>query len=400
MSSNGSLRNVTGGGFKFGLIKKGTAAKPVVGMGLGRGLGGSSKGSAAFGRDALEESSDEEDETEAARRAKHTAQMQAAAATNAKTQRETQKALEEDEDIFDYDKSYDAMKEAEDAKRRKRDLGQTDEHGRKKPRYVENLLAATLKRKIELERVEDRKVAREREEEGEKFGDKDAFVTEAYKERQKELRRLEDEEKRKEALQRQGGDMAQFYRSLLEEHEQMASGAALTKEEIDAAARDRERRATEKAQEEKEQLEAAVRRGEVKMNASNEIVDKRALLKSGLNISRTKVRTLNEEREADERDRRAAEDARRAKEREERERKHADFEKRRVKEEQARRLLEETEKQMREGERKRAEEIAREKEEVAAMMAKKATVEVVTDARARYLARKKAQEEAAANDSD
>ena len=66
------------------------------------------------------------------------------------------------------------------------------------PRYIEALLSASSKRKIELERAEERKIQREREEDGDKFGEKDMFVTEAYLQRKEELRKIEEEEKRKE----------------------------------------------------------------------------------------------------------------------------------------------------------------------------------------------------------
>ncbi|KAJ3286508.1 hypothetical protein HDU79_006425 [Rhizoclosmatium sp. JEL0117] len=406
MSSNGSLRNVQGGSVQFGLIKK-SSAPPLSKAGSGPVR---KAAAASVFRDALESSDDDDNDNDTTttttkdsdiKKANREIVRAAQAAASAKTEREKKKALDEDASIFDYDGAYDAMKEAEDAQRRKRDLGDVDAAtGRKKPRYVENLLKASLNRKIELERVEDRKVAKERALEGDLFGDKDAFVTEAYKERQKELRRLEDEEKRKEALQRSGGDMAEFYRSLLDSHAELSTGANLTAEEIAAATAERERRAKEKELEEKEKLEEAIKRGELKINADNEIVDKRALLKGGLNISRTKIRTLNEEREQDEADRRRAAAEQRAKEREERERKHAEMEKRRAKEEQALRLLEETERQKREGNAKRAAEIAKEKEAVAASMARKATEDVVLDARARYLARKKAQEAKKDEDSD
>lgn len=54
------------------------------------------------------------------------------------------------------------------------------------------------KRKKEQLRVEERKIDRERQKEGDMFGDKEQFVTSAYKKRQEE-RRLEEEEERREA---------------------------------------------------------------------------------------------------------------------------------------------------------------------------------------------------------
>ncbi|KAI8834631.1 coiled-coil domain-containing protein 55-domain containing protein [Chytriomyces cf. hyalinus JEL632] len=387
MASNGSMRNVAGGGFKFGLVKR-TAQPAIASKAVKRSQ------AASLFDDALENSDSDGDSNannSKARVNRDVSRQMNLAAESAKTLKLKEAALAEDQDIFDYDKVYDSMKEVEEAKKRARHLGDVDDTGRKKARYVGNLLAASLQRKIELERVEDRKVAKERQLEGEEFGDKEAFVTEAYKQRQKELRQLEEEEKRKEALQKTGGDMAVFYRTLLDSHEQISSANTLTPEQIASAAADRERREQEKKLEQQEVLEDAVKRGELKLNASNEIVDKRALLRSGLNVSRSKIRSINEEKEADDRDRRRAEEERRQKEREERERRQIEADKRRAKEEQARRLVEETERQKAEREKKRAEEAEREREEVAKKNARKATEEVVMDARARYLARKKAE---------
>ncbi|KAJ3135943.1 hypothetical protein HK100_002256 [Physocladia obscura] len=400
MASNGSMRNVGGsaGGLKFGLIKR-------TGVVSGSNQQIATKKPAVFNNDSDEDALNASDSespqiknskskpTSSSFRSKAAREIQTQSAPNARVEKAKQAALDEDPNIFDYDGAYDSMKEQEEAQRRKRDLGDVDKHGRKKPRYVSNLLAASLQRKIELERVEDRKVAKERVEEGDLYGDKDAFVTEAYKERQKELRRLEEEERRNEALQKTGGDMAQFYRSLLDSHEQITAGSNLSAKDIAAATAERERREKERASEEKERLEAAINRGEAKINASNEVVDKRVLLKGGLNVSRTKLRVIDEEREADERDRERIREEERQKEREERERKRVEIEKRRAKEEQAKRLLEETEKQMAESEEKRLQKIAREREDLLQKMVKKSTEAVVLDARARYLARKKAQEQ-------
>ncbi|KAJ3212223.1 hypothetical protein HDU82_003194 [Entophlyctis luteolus] len=400
MASNGSLRNLSKDGLKFGLIRpRSSSATNTTAKNASNAHPRPANRSSTF---FAEDDDDYEDDGAAARPHGSGRHIQSSrgggsavfvAAPNARIEKTKLDALKEDPNIFDYDAAYDAMKEQEDAQRRKRDVGEQDAGGRKKPRYVANLLAASLQRKIELERVEDRKVARERALEGDMFGDKDAFVTDAYKTRQEELKRLEEEEKQKEALQRTGGDMTEFYRGLLNSHEQITTRTTLSAEELAVVAAERGRRAKELALEEKEQLEEAIRRGEVALNASNEIVDKRTLLKGGLNISRAKVRAINEEREAEERDQKRIQEEEQRKRREERDRKLAEAEKRRAKDEQARRLLEESERQRVEAEQKRIAEAARQKEELIQSLAKKATEDVVLDARARYLARKKAQEE-------
>lgn len=53
-------------------------------------------------------------------------------------------------------------------------------------------------RKQDRLRAEDKMIQREREREGDEFADKEAFVTEAYKKQQEELRIAEDEEKKRE----------------------------------------------------------------------------------------------------------------------------------------------------------------------------------------------------------
>lgn len=53
-------------------------------------------------------------------------------------------------------------------------------------------------RKRDRLRAEDKMVQREREMEGEEFDDKDSFVTPAYLAQQEELRKIEEEERKKE----------------------------------------------------------------------------------------------------------------------------------------------------------------------------------------------------------
>ena len=104
----------------------------------------------------------------------------------------------EDPSIFAYDEVYDSMKAgaaAADAARKAAKESEGD-----KPKYVNQLLAAAELRKKDRIRAEDKLIEREREKEGDEFKDKDAFVTSAYKEQQAELRRAEEEEKRKEGM--------------------------------------------------------------------------------------------------------------------------------------------------------------------------------------------------------
>jgi len=143
--------------------------------------------------------------------------------------------------------------------------------------------------------------------EGEEFKDKEAFVTQAYKDQMAELRRAEEEEKLRDEAEKKkrkgfGGGMAQFYQKLLEEeakaHEETVAlttsssskplGPNLTitkpptheppipgaKSDLDLA------------------KQAAEKGKEIELNDDNQIVDKRELLSAGLNLSMANTRKL------------------------------------------------------------------------------------------------------------
>jgi len=66
------------------------------------------------------------------------------------------------------------------------------------PKYMARLIETAEVRKRDRLRAEDKMVQREREMEGEEFAEKDSFVTPAYLAQQEELRKIEDEERKKE----------------------------------------------------------------------------------------------------------------------------------------------------------------------------------------------------------
>lgn len=90
-----------------------------------------------------------------------------------KIAQEQAKALEEDPNIFDYDAVYDDLKDAE--KKKKEAVKPTT----KKAKYISGLLEMAEIRKRDRVLAEEKKVAREREEEGDEFADKDVYVTES-----------------------------------------------------------------------------------------------------------------------------------------------------------------------------------------------------------------------------
>lgn len=66
------------------------------------------------------------------------------------------------------------------------------------PKYINNLLSSAATRRLDHLRAEEKMIQREREAEGDEFKDKEAFVTQAYKDQLAEMRRAEEEEKKRE----------------------------------------------------------------------------------------------------------------------------------------------------------------------------------------------------------
>jgi len=102
--------------------------------------------------------------------------------------------LEVDSSIYDYDAAWDDIKRVETKKQEASSIDATQ----RKPKYMDNLLAAAEVRKRDQLRAKERLLQKEREEEGEEFADKEKFVTGAYREQQAEMQRLEEEERKKE----------------------------------------------------------------------------------------------------------------------------------------------------------------------------------------------------------
>lgn len=129
-----------------------------------------------------------------------------------------QKRMEEekkiDSTVFEYDEVWDKMQEA---KQRQKEAKEADSKERKvskntillrapfvdiirppQPKYINNLLSTAATRRLDHLRAEEKMIQREREAEGDEFKDKEAFVTQAYKDQMAEVRRAEEEEKMRE----------------------------------------------------------------------------------------------------------------------------------------------------------------------------------------------------------
>ena len=190
------------------------------------------------------------------------------------------KAEELDANIYDYDAVYDSLKPQKKL---------TEEDKERKPKYMTNLMAAAEVRQRDARIAEEKKLAREREAEGDEFADKEKFVTSAYKKQQEENRRLEAEEKIREEMEakkNKGTGMTSFYKNMLEKGEQKhAEVVKAVEERIKTGP-------VEEVEEEKVKTEADLAReineksgGSIAINDEGQVVDKRQLLKGGLNIA-------------------------------------------------------------------------------------------------------------------
>ncbi|EGX97122.1 hypothetical protein CCM_01781 [Cordyceps militaris CM01] len=195
-------------------------------------------------------------------------------------------AAEVDANVYEYDNVYDSFKPKKQA---------TKEDVEKKPKYMKNLIQAADVRKRDLLIAEEKKIARDREAEGDEFADKEKFVTAAYKKQQEENRLIEAEEKRKEeeeAKKNQGGGMSAFYRQLLNKDEQRHAESVKAAEEMTKTAtlnKDADEPDIEE-EEDGDKAQAARARAmnekgaSVDVNEDGQVVDKRQLLRGGLNL--------------------------------------------------------------------------------------------------------------------
>lgn len=128
------------------------------------------------------------------------------------TKLDIRKALNEDPTIYMYDEIYDSMEHT-------KSQADVNKQKEKKPRYIENLLKTSERRKKEQEHRIERMVQKEREAEGEMYADKESFVTSAYKAKLEEFKKMEEEEARMSRLEAIGdvtkqADISGFYRHL------------------------------------------------------------------------------------------------------------------------------------------------------------------------------------------
>ncbi|KAF8136386.1 coiled-coil domain-containing protein 55-domain containing protein [Boletus edulis] len=215
-------------------------------------------------------------------------------------QKRMEQEMKIDDTVYQYDEVWDRMQEAKERQK----VAKEADAKQRKPKYIEGLLNSAATRRLDRLRAEEKMLQLEREMEGDEFADKEAFVTQAYKDQMAEVRNAEEEERQKEEAEKkkQKGavtGMAYFYRKLLEDSEQKH-------EETVAAATERKpligpqgpsltitKPADFTPVSDVELARLAHEQGKVvELNDDNQIVDKRELLSAGLNLSAPNTRRV------------------------------------------------------------------------------------------------------------
>lgn len=124
-----------------------------------------------------------------------------------------------DEIVFDYDGEYDSFKSSSDEFKRKNSSLNQSNAPVAQAQYISSMMATAKMREHEKERIFERKLLREREQEDAQYPDQDKFITSAYKEKLLEKMKWEQEDKRAEELDKKhdvrNQGMAGFYTNLL-----------------------------------------------------------------------------------------------------------------------------------------------------------------------------------------
>uniref|UniRef100_A0A7S2TNH1 Nuclear speckle splicing regulatory protein 1 N-terminal domain-containing protein n=1 Tax=Lotharella oceanica TaxID=641309 RepID=A0A7S2TNH1_9EUKA len=113
-----------------------------------------------------------------------------------KVKQQRREALAQDPTVFQYDEVFDDIqqKRADKAQEIKKEKRQ------RKSRYIGNLVKKAKEREIEQAIVEERVLLREREKDDDMYGDKDKYVTSAYKKALKERELWQKERDRLDAI--------------------------------------------------------------------------------------------------------------------------------------------------------------------------------------------------------
>ena len=136
--------------------------------------------------------------------------------------------MQADATIFDYDGHFDGFQDS----RKQKVKSQDEERVERKSRYIESLMAKQKERDREQDIIYERRLLKERVKEDHLYGDKDKFVTASYRKKLEEDRKWLEEEKitdAKEAAEdvAKKGDLSGFYHNLMSRN--TAAGAVANK---------------------------------------------------------------------------------------------------------------------------------------------------------------------------
>ena len=138
---------------------------------------------------------------------------------NRKSQMIVQQALEQDDEIFEYDAIHDQISSTRLREKMEEDRRQKNQQNRA-PKYIKQLMKTAAKRNLESERRYENRAIRDRKDEDHLYEDKEKFVTPAFKAKMEQLAKAEKEEERLDAIdsmqsvEKQDG-ISGFYRHFL-----------------------------------------------------------------------------------------------------------------------------------------------------------------------------------------
>lgn len=148
-----------------------------------------------------------------------------------KVERTHQQALEQDPSVFDYDGVYDDMTSERQEKASKRKAQRESE--KKQPKYIATLMEKAKIREIENERIRDKRLLNERKQEDALYEGKEKFISASYKRHLMERKKWDEEDARLDAIEeaedvtkRGERGMADFYANLLNNNIAMGGAAS------------------------------------------------------------------------------------------------------------------------------------------------------------------------------
>lgn len=291
-----------------------------------------------------------------------------------------------DPSVYDYDAAHDVI----EAAKKQREAEAKKENAQRKSRYMSDVTKAAEQRERDRSIAELKKIQREREAEGDEFADKEKFVTEAYKRKQEEDRIAQEEEKKREEdeiKKNKFGGMTGFHKELLEREDQRRAemDKIVAQAAMPGGLPKAEEEATEKDRTEKDAVrEINKKGGAVMVNEDGEVVDKRQLLQGGLNLGAKKKTEAPKDQGRSSSDSRSRDQSRGQ---------FASGGKQAMRERQTRML----EAQLEQSLKRNRDEEEEERKKVEQETKSRKTESDISSAKERYLARKRAAEEAKKN---